>query len=333
MGCVLSGIQPTGKVHLGNYLGAIKNWIKLQKEHNSLFCIVDLHALTVCQTPMELRKSTLMVTAAYLACGVDPKISTIFLQSSVSGHSKLSWLLGCKTPLGWLNRMIQFKEKLVSNNLSNQNLGLYSYPVLMAADILLYKATHVPVGNDQAQHLEITRDIAITFNSFYKKDLFPIPEYKIGNVIKIMSLRNGNIKMSKSENSDFSRINLLDTADQIYLKIKKAKTDSLFFPETVNGLKDRPEAKNLINIYSLFANITHSEVCNKFAGYSFSNFKPILSDLLISELEPISIRMKGFLTDHEELIKILRAGSEKANNISEKTIKEVYNLIGLLSIN
>ncbi|MCP4922447.1 MAG: tryptophan--tRNA ligase [bacterium] len=332
MGRILSGVQPTGNLHLGNYLGAIRNWVRLQKDHESLFCIVDLHALTMPQDPEELRRSTLEVAATYLACGIDPKTSSIFVQSAVSGHSELAWLLGCQTPMGWLNRMTQFKEK-AGKHKERAGLGLYSYPVLMAADILLYKATHVPVGDDQKQHLELTRDIAMAFNSRYGQDVFPLPEPQIlGNTTRVMSLRDGASKMSKSEVSEFSRIHLLDDADTIALKIRKAKTDTDPLPETVEGLENRPEAKNLVSLYAALTDTTEQKVCTDFAGQSFSALKPTLADALVEILVPIATRTKELLKERQELEKLLREGAEKANSIAEKTLQEVHDVMGLLRL-
>lgn len=332
MGRILSGVQPTGNLHLGNYLGAIRNWVSLQKDHESLFCIVDLHALTLPQGPEELRRSTLEVAATYLACGIDPKASSIFVQSSVPGHSELAWLLGCQTPMGWLSRMTQFKEK-AGKHKERAGLGLYSYPVLMAADILVYKATHVPVGDDQKQHLELTRDIAMAFNSRYGQEIFPLPEPQIlGNTTRVMSLRDGASKMSKSEVSEFSRIHLLDDADTITLKIRKAKTDMDPLPETVEGLESRPEAKNLVSIYAALVDSTEQKVCTDFVGQPFSAFKPALADALISVLSPIATRTRELLEERQELETLLKAGAEKANSIAEKTLQDVHDVMGLLRL-
>lgn len=329
MGRIFSAIQPTGSLHLGNYLGAIRNWVDLQEIHESFFCIVDLHALTLPQNPIEFKFSILEIVATYLACGIDPKISTIFVQSSVPAHSELSWLLSCYTPIGWLNRMTQFKEK--SGKFREKvNLGLYSYPVLMAADILLYKATHVPVGEDQKQHLELTRDIARLFNSYFKKKVFSIPSSQIlGNATRVMSLRGG-AKMSKSDLSKFSRIHLLDNNDIIALKVWRAKTDSYLFPETIEDLLNRPEIMNLVNIYSVLTDLTKERICERFAGQSLAIFKSILIDILISVLSPISIRIREFQEDSQELEKILKKGAEKANFIAKKTLYSVYEIIGLI---
>src|SRR5690349_3643334 len=260
MNRIFSGIQPTGNLHLGNYLGAIRNWVAMQSDYDCMFCIVDLHALTLPQDPKELREATREVTAAYVAAGIDPERCIIFNQSTVHEHTELAWLLGCLTPLGWLNRMTQFKEK-AGKQRDNAVLGLYAYPVLMAADILLYKGTHVPVGEDQKQHLELARDIAGAFNRRYDKEFFPLPEPLIlGTATRVMSLRDGTKKMSKSDQSDYSRINMTDDADAVALKIQKAKTDPHPLPESVEALAERPEADNLLGIYGALANLTMEQV-------------------------------------------------------------------------
>ena len=273
MNRIFSGIQPTGNLHLGNYLGAIRNWVALQHDYECIFCIVDLHALTLPQDPAELRASTREVTAAYIAAGIDPEHCTIFNQSMVSAHVELSWLLACLTPLGWLNRMTQFKEK-AGKNREMAGLGLYAYPVLMAADILVYKATHVPVGEDQKQHLELARDIAGAFNRRYERDFFPLPEPQIfGSATRVMSLRDGTKKMSKSDSSDYSRINMTDAADAIALKIRRAKTDPEPLSETLTDLERRPEADNLIGIYAALSGLSREEALARFAGRNFSYFE------------------------------------------------------------
>ncbi|MCD6034383.1 MAG: trpS [Rickettsiales bacterium] len=328
MGRVLSGVQPTGNLHLGNYLGAIRNWVKMQHDHESLFCIVDLHAITVRQNPEELRKATRAVAAAYIACGIDPSHSAIFVQSHVPEHTELGWILGCNTPLGWLNRMTQFKEK-AGKDRENASLGLYGYPVLMAADILVYKATHVPVGEDQKQHLELTRDIAGAFNRDYGKEVFPLPEPLIlGEGTRVMSLRDGTKKMSKSDPSDYSRINLNDDADTVALKIRKAKSDMLegvtYHPQ------ERPEAANLLNIYSTVAGIPRAEAEARFATVSFSEFKKELADVLVAHLSPISIEWNKLLADTAYLDSILKKGAERARSLASACLVEVRETVGFL---
>src|SRR4051794_9199726 len=281
MNRIFSGIQPTGNLHLGNYLGAIRNWVALQHDYECIFCIVDLHALTQPQDPDELRASTREVTAAYIAAGIDPQRCIIFNQSTVSANAELAWLLGCLTPLGWLNRMTQFKEK-AGKQREMAGLGLYAYPVLMAADILLYKATHVPVGDDQKQHVELARDIAGAFNRRYERDFFPLPEPQIlGEATRVMSLRDGTKKMSKSDTSDYSRLNMTDDADTIALKIRRAKTDPKPLPETIAALEARPEADNLIGIYAALTDATREVTLTRFAGQNFSTFKEALSEVAI----------------------------------------------------
>ncbi|PPR33769.1 MAG: Tryptophan--tRNA ligase [Alphaproteobacteria bacterium MarineAlpha6_Bin4] len=332
MNRIFSGVQPTGNLHLGNYLGAIKNWVSLQKSFECIFCIVDLHAITIKQNPKELEKNTLEVTAAYLASGIDPEKTIIFNQSSVSAHAELTWMLSCFTPIGWLNRMTQFKEK-AGKKRENAVLGLFSYPVLMASDILAYKATHVPVGEDQKQHLELARDIAGAFNQTYNNDFFPLPEPQIFEEAKrIMSLRNGKNKMSKSDDSDYSRINITDNKDLINLKIKKAKTDAYPLPSKKEDLKDRPEAANLLEIYGAFKNEKLDKVLKEVGGKDFSSFKKILTDLTISKIEPISKKMNDYLNNKDYLKKILNKGKEKADEISSKNLSEIKKIIGLLII-
>lgn len=329
---VLSGIQPSGNLHIGNYLGALKNWVSFQKTHECLFCIVDLHALTVPQDPHILKQSTLEAAAVYIASGINPAHSAIFPQSAIAAHCELGWLLSCLTPLGWLNRMTQFKEK--AGKIKEQApLGLYAYPVLMAADILLYKATHVPVGEDQKQHLEIARDIAGTFNRQYKKEYFPLPEPMIlGSATRIMSLRDGTNKMSKSDPSEYSRIGLKDNPDSIRLKIQKAKTDPFPLPDSLENLNDRPEAKNLLTLYAALTDKTLEKVCQEFAGQSFSVFKNILSDVIINEITPISQEIQHLLQNKDYLLKELKIGTEKALSIADVHIKEIKTLMGLVNI-
>lgn len=395
---VFSGVQPTGNLHLGNYLGAIKNWVKMQETHECVYCIVDLHAITVPQNPKELKESILNTAATYLACGIDPAKSIIFNQSTVSGHSELAWILGCSTPMGWLNRMTQFKDKakinnaiekmaekfssfsgyetigkllnrldnnvlsvtpitleeigdlikdsktsvqvisllLTSiieinsseNNKSKANLGLYSYPVLMAADILLYKATHVPVGEDQKQHLELARDIAGAFNRQYKTDFFPIPEPMIlGEATRVMSLNDGTRKMSKSEESDYSRVNLTDDATTIHKKFMKAKSDSTMGFE-FDKLKERPEAENLFTIYSALTGTPKKELVEKLKNAGWGALKKELADAAVSYLEPISKEIARYKADKAGLEKVLKDGAEKAGSIAEQNMKKIKELVG-----
>lgn len=328
---VLSGIQPTSNLTIGNYLGAIKNWVAMQNDGENLFCIVDLHAITVPQDPQALRQATIEVAAAYLACGIDPAKSSIFVQSSVPEHAELGWILGCMTPMGWLSRMTQFKDK-AGKNREKAGLGLFAYPSLMAADILLYKSTHVPVGDDQKQHVELTRDLALSFNHRYGVEYFPIPEPIIlGEAKRIMSLRDGTKKMSKSDPSDFSRINLVDSADGIISKIKKAKTDPEPLPDNIDGLENRPEAKNLLTIYAAFADKNLQDVVYEMAGKQFSEFKPILGDLLVEKLTPISEKTNQYLKEKSELEKILHAGTDHARSIAVPNLKEIKEIVGFYS--
>jgi tryptophanyl-tRNA synthetase len=327
---IFSGMQPTRQLHLGNYLGALRNWVALQDQFESIFCIVDLHALTLPQEPAVLLSNTREVTAAYIAAGIDPERCIIFNQSAVAAHSELSWILSCHTPMGWLNRMTQFKEK-AGKHRENAALGLYAYPVLMAADILVYKATHVPVGEDQKQHLELARDIAGAFNRHYDKEFFPLPEPQIlGEATRVMSLRDGSKKMSKSDESDYSRINLTDDADTIALKVRKAKTDPEPLPEAVEDLEKRPEADNLVTIYSALAGISRQETLGRFAGQQFSAFKSNLVDLAVDKLAPISTEMNRLMSDVGEIDRILRQGADKANEIASANLAEAKDIIGLL---
>ena len=332
MNRIFSGVQPTGNLHLGNYLGAIKNCVSLQKDFECIFCIVDLHAITIKQDPKEFENNTIEVTAAYLASGINPKKTIIFNQSSVSAHTELTWLLSCFTPIGWLNRMTQFKEK-AGKRKDNAVLGLYSYPVLMASDILSYKATHVPVGEDQKQHLELARDIAGVFNQTYNIDFFPIPKPQIfGTATRVMSLRNGEKKMSKSDESDYSRINITDNNDLINLKIQKAKTDPHPLPSKKEELENRPEAVNLLGIYSALKNEKFEKTMREMSGKDFSSFKKLLAELVISEIEPISKKMNDYLKNKDYLKKILKEGAEKADYISSRNLLEIKKIIGLLII-
>ena len=328
---VFSGVQPTGSLHLGNYLGAIKNFVELQKKMECIYCIVDLHAITVFQNPKELKKNILETTAEFIACGLDFKKSIIFNQSSVSGHAELAWIFNCISRIGWMNRMTQFKEKAGSNK-ENASVGLYVYPSLMAADILLYKATHVPVGDDQKQHLELVRNIAQKFNNDFKSsNFFPIPEPLIQKKLsRVMSLRDGKKKMSKSEESDYSRINLQDSEDEIRKKIKKAKTDSFPIPGTIEELKDRPEALNLLSIYSFVINSTIEKTLNTMKGREFSKFKNDLSDALVATICPIGKKIKNLKNDQSYLLKILHEGTEKASFIAEKNLDKVKEIMGFV---
>jgi tryptophanyl-tRNA synthetase len=330
MNRIFSGIQPTGNLHLGNYLGAIRNWVALQPDYECIFCIVDLHALTVPQDPDELRKSTREVTAAYIAAGVDPMRSIIFNQSMVTAHSELAWILSCLTPLGWLNRMTQFKEK-AGKQRDNAGLGLYAYPVLMAADIIGYKATHVPVGEDQKQHVELARDIAGAFNRRYEREFFPLPEPLIfGEATRVMSLRDGTSKMSKSDTSDYSRINMMDDADTIALKVRRAKTDPEPLPDTVEALEKRPEAENLISIYAALTGQTSKEALAQFAGKNFSTFKEALSAVAVEVLGKIGGEMRRLMADSSHIDRILRDGAERAAAITAPILRDVQDITGLL---
>jgi len=330
MNRIFSGIQPTGNLHLGNYLGAIRNWVALQSEYECIFCIVDLHALTQPQDPAELRVSTREVTAAYIAAGIDPDRCTIFNQSMVPAHTELAWLLGCLTPLGWLNRMTQFKERAGSNR-EMAGLGLYAYPVLMAADILVYKATHVPVGEDQKQHLELARDIAGAFNRRYDREFFPLPEPQIfGATTRVMSLRDGTKKMSKSDTSDYSRINMTDDADTITLKIRRAKTDPEPLPFSIADLERRPEADNLIGIYAALSELSREAALARFAGRNFSQLKAALSELAVEILARIGGEMRRLMADPGYLDGTLHRGAERARAIATPILREAQAICGLL---
>jgi tryptophanyl-tRNA synthetase len=330
MNRIFSGIQPTGNLHLGNYLGAIRNWVALQHDYECIFCIVDLHALTVPQDPAELRAATREVTAAYIAAGVDAENCIIFNQSTVTAHSELAWILSCLTPLGWLNRMTQFKEK-AGKQRDMAGLGLYAYPVLMAADIIGYKATHVPVGEDQKQHVELARDIAGAFNRRYEVDFFPLPEPQIfGEATRVMSLRDGTKKMSKSDTSDYSRLNMTDDADTIALKVRRAKTDPEPLPETIAALEARPEADNLIGIYAALADQTREQALARFAGKNFSTFKEDLSALAVEVLGKIGGEMRRLLADPGHIDAVLRRGGERASAIAMPILREVQDITGLL---
>ena len=328
---IFSGVQPTGNLHLGNYLGAIKNFVDLNNDpdNDCIFCVVDLHAITVKQDPKELKNNIRETVATFIASGIDPKKSIIFNQSGVAAHSEGAWILSCVARMGWLNRMTQFKEK-AGKDKEKASVGLYSYPVLMAADILLYDATHVPVGDDQKQHLELCRDIAQKFNNDFDKDNFlQVPEPLIQKEFsRIMSLKDGSKKMSKSELSDLSRINLTDDKDAIVNKIKKAKTDPLPMPSSVEELNERLEAKNLLGIYSSLNNSTLQNTVENFSGKNFSEFKNQLSDLLVKKIEPISLEIKKLLNDQPYLDKILLEGVEKANSIASKKIDRIKEILG-----
>ena len=328
---IFSGVQPTGNLHLGNYLGALKNFVDLNndKENECIFCVVDLHAITIKQDPKKLKNNIRETVATFVASGIDPTKSIIFNQSGVVAHAEGAWILSCVARMGWLNRMTQFKEK-AGKDKEKVSIGLYSYPVLMAADILLYDATHVPVGDDQKQHLELCRDIAQKFNNDFEMNNFlQVPEPLIQKEFsRIMSLKDGSKKMSKSELSDLSRINLTDNKDQIVNKIKKAKTDTLPMPKTIKELHERLEAKNLIGIYASLTNSTLEKSVESFAGKNFSEFKEKLSEVLIDKIEPISLEIKKLLNDQSYLDKILLEGVEKANLIASKKIKKIKEIVG-----
>ena len=324
---VFSGVQPTGNLHHGNYLGALKNFVKLQEKIECIYCVVDLHAITTFQDPKELRNNILETTAGFLATGLDSKKSIIFNQSSVSGHAELAWILNCVARIGWLNRMTQFKDK-AGKDKEKASVGLYIYPNLMAADILLYKATHVPVGADQKQHLELCRDVAQKFNNDFKKNIFPLPEPLIQkNISRVMSLRDGMKKMSKSDESEYSRIDLKDSADDIVKKIKKAKSDSSSIPDNLEDLEKKPEALNLINIYSDLTSSSLEQSLNELKGKEYSYLKNKLSEILI-EVCPVGKKIKKLLDDKTYLKKVLKEGTEKARNLAEDNLKEIRNAVG-----
>lgn len=330
-GRIFSGVQPTGNLHLGNYLGAIRNWVALQSDFESIYCVVDLHAVTVPQDPAALRRSTREVAASLIASGIDTKTAILFNQSQVKEHAELGWLFNCVARLGWLNRMTQFKEK-AGKNRENATVGLYSYPTLMAADILAYRATHVPVGEDQKQHLELTRDIAMSFNSMFGVEFFPQPEPLIqGTAARVMSLRNGSSKMSKSDESDFTRINLTDNVDLIASKLKKAKTDPEPLPSELDGLADRPEARNLVGIYAGLSGRTEADILSEFGGQGFGVFKPALAELTISVISPISAKMNALLEDEAEIDRILADGAERARAISAPILAEAKDIMGFVA--
>ncbi len=337
---VFSGMQPTGSLHLGNYLGAMLQWIKLQETHECIYCVVDLHAITVWQDPGELKQSIRQVTAAYLAAGLDPKTSIVFNQSQVSAHAELAWVFNCVARLGWLNRMTQFKEK-AGKNRENASVGLFAYPNLMAADILAYRATHVPVGDDQKQHLELSRDIAQKFNNDFSKSIidkgyqdgefFPLPEPVItGPATRVMSLRDGSKKMSKSDPSDLSRINLTDDADTIAKKVRKAKTDPDALPSEEAGLKDRPEAQNLIGIYAALTEKNKSEVLAEFGGAQFSTLKSALGEICVERMGTLASEIGRRMSDPAEIDRILADGANRARAIATPIMDDVKDIVGLL---
>lgn len=328
---IFSGIQPSGGITLGNYLGALKRFVEKQDEGiETIYCLVDMHAITTWQDPAKLRHATREGAAAFIAAGIDPKRSILFNQSQVSAHAELGWIFNCVARMGWMSRMTQFKDKAGKNS-ENVSLGLFAYPALMAADILTYHATMVPVGEDQKQHLELTRDIAIKFNNDYGVDFFPVVEPLIeGAATRVMSLRDGTKKMSKSDPSDQSRINLTDDADMIAAKIRKAKTDPEPLPETVEGLKDRPEARNLVNIYAALSGHTVDQVIRDFAGAQFGTFKPALADLAVASLSPITTEMNRLMADPTEIDRILADGADRADDLARPILEQVYDITGMI---
>ncbi len=329
---IFSGIQPSGGLTLGNYLGALKRFVEKQDEGiETIYCMVDMHAITVWQDPVKLRQQTREGAAAFIAAGIDPARSILFNQSQVSAHAELGWIFSCIARMGWMSRMTQWKDKTAGKNAEAASLGLFAYPALMAADILAYKATMVPVGDDQKQHLELTRDIAIKFNNDYGVDFFPVVEPLIeGAATRVMSLRDGTKKMSKSDPSDQSRINLTDDADTIATKIRKSKTDPLPLPDTAEGLKDRPEARNLVNIYAALAGHTVEQVVADFAGAQFGTFKPALADLAVAKLSPITTEMNRLMQDPAEIDRILGQGADRAAALAEPVLEQVYDITGMI---
>ena len=325
---IFSGVQPTGEIHIGNYLGAISQFVANQDKYDSIYSIVDLHAITVWQDPKTIQSQIHHVLSVFIASGLDYEKNIIFKQSSVPQHAELAWLLGCTARIGWLNRMTQFKDK-AGKNRENASVGLYTYPILMAADILLYRATHVPVGDDQKQHLELARDIAHKFNVDYAVDFFPLPEPVMNKNTRIMSLRDGTKKMSKSDTSSYSRILMTDTNDDIKNKIKKSKTDSFKMPSDESSLVDRPEISNLINIFSAASGQSKNNVIEEFSEREISEFKSELTDVLIDLIEPISGEIKRLIIDQSFLNEVLQKGSERAKSISTMNISELHNLMGL----
>jgi len=328
---VFSGIQPSGGLTLGNYLGAMKRFVDMQESGTqTIYCMVDLHAITVWQDPEKLRHATRELCAGFIAAGLNPEKSILFNQSQVAEHAQLAWIFNCVARMGWMKRMTQFKDK-AGKNAENASLGLFGYPALMAADILVYHATHVPVGEDQKQHLELTRDIAMKFNHDYGVDFFPITEPVIeGAATRVMSLRDGSKKMSKSDTSDLSRINLTDNADTIAKKIRKAKTDPEPLPSEIKGLEDRPEARNLVNIYAALADMSVDQVMAEMAGKAFSEFKPMLADLAVAKLAPISDEMARLMQDVSEIDRILGEGADKARAIAAPILKQTYQIVGMV---
>tara|TARA_R110000824_G_scaffold118960_14_gene272011 strand:+ start:129742 stop:130752 length:1011 start_codon:yes stop_codon:yes gene_type:complete len=329
---VFSGVQPTGNLHLGNYLGAIRNFVGLQETHECVYCVVDMHAITVWQDPKELAANTREVAAAYIAAGIDPEKHIIFNQSKVSAHAELAWILNCIARIGWLNRMTQFKDK-AGKDREKASVGLFAYPVLMAADILAYRATHVPVGDDQKQHLELARDVAQKFNNdFGVPDFFPLPEPLImGEATRVMSLRDGTKKMSKSDPSDYSRITMKDDADAIALKIRKAQTDPDPLPETVEGLAGRAGADNLVGIYAALADMSKAEVLKEFGGQQFGQFKPKLAELAVAKLSPMTSEMKRMMGNDQAYIDtVLAKGAERARALADPVLKQVREIVGFI---
>ena len=326
---ILSGVQPSGDLHLGNYLGAINNFVKLQNEYECFFCVVDLHAITVWQDPKILSDKSRAVTAAFIASGINPEKNTLFLQSQVPQHTQLAWIFSCVARMGWLNRMTQFKDK-AGKDKENVSVGLFSYPTLMAADILIYLATHVPVGEDQKQHLELTRDIAQKFNNDFQTDLFPIPEPLIfGEATRVMNLRDGTKKMSKSDPSVFSRIMLSDTDDDISQKIKKAKTDSYPLPSTIEEANKRPEALNLLSIYAALSEDNTKNIISKYSGKEFSLLKKDLIEVVVDKISPINKEMEKLMNDKNYLDKVISNGKKKAINVADSVLHKVYEVVGL----
>jgi len=329
-GRIFSGVQPSGRLTLGNYLGAIRNFVQLQDDFECIYCVVDMHAITVFQDPAELKQTTREVAAAYLAAGIDPTKSIIFNQSQVAAHAQLAWIFNCIARMGWLNRMTQFKEK-AGKHRENASVGLFVYPSLMAADILVYKATHVPVGDDQRQHLELCRDIAQKFNHDYGQETFPITEPLIlGAATRVMSLRDGSSKMSKSDPSDNSRINITDDADTIAKKIRRAKTDPEALPDTIEGLEGRPEADNLLGIWAALSDITKAEAVAQFAGGQFSGFKQELADLAVAKLSPIADEMRRLMADPGHVDQVLGDGAARAEALARPVLDEVKDIVGFL---
>ncbi len=326
---IFSGVQPTGNLHLGNYLGAIRNFVRLQDDNDCIYCVVDLHAITVWQDPAELTRNIRECAATFMAAGIDPERSVIFNQSRVAAHARLAWIFNCVARLGWLNRMTQFKEK-AGKQRENASVGLYVYPSLMAADILAYKATHVPVGEDQKQHLELTRDIAQKFNRDFGTEFFPLIEPLIfGEAARVMSLRDGGSKMSKSDGSDASRINLIDDADTIAHKIRRARTDAEPLPDSPDGLAGRAEAANLVGIFAALADRSAGDVLAEYGGQGFAAFKPALSELAIAVLSPIAAELRRLMADPGYVDSVLAAGAERAAEIADPVVDEVHEIVGL----